>query len=100
MDRWSLPGALAELEESWPDIELTAEWQQEAELDDAKAALKRFDGWLASRDRDLIGAEVRVDGTIKVPSGGSSTWKHRPARTRRRRRLLCGGSQNWDKQVS
>ena len=69
MDRWSLPGALAELEESWPDIELTAEWQQEAELDDAKAALKRFDGWLASRDRDLIGAEVRVDGTIKVPSG-------------------------------
>ncbi|WCC79107.1 ATP-dependent DNA helicase [Cutibacterium equinum] len=69
MGRWSLPEALAELEDSWPDIELTAEWQRAAELEDAKTALKRFDGWVMSRHREFLGAEVRVDGTIEVPSG-------------------------------
>ncbi|MCP5972814.1 PD-(D/E)XK nuclease family protein, partial [Klebsiella pneumoniae] len=40
-----------------------------AELADAKAAVQRFDGWLQLRNRQLIGTEVRVDGTITVPSG-------------------------------
>lgn len=69
MDEWSLPGAIAELEAAWPSIELAAEWQRDSELDGAKAALKRFDSWLASRNRELIGTEVRIDGTIVVPSG-------------------------------
>ncbi|MCQ8210223.1 PD-(D/E)XK nuclease family protein, partial [Cutibacterium acnes subsp. acnes] len=45
------------------------EWQRSAELADAKAAVQRFDGWLQLRNRQLIGTEVRVDGTITVPSG-------------------------------
>lgn len=69
MDQWSLPEALAELEAAWPEIELSAEWQRSAELADAKAAVQRFDGWLQLRNRQLIGTEVRVDGTITVPSG-------------------------------
>jgi len=69
MDQWSLPKALAELEAAWPEIELSAEWQRSAELADAKAAVQRFDGWLQLRNRQLIGTEVRVDGTITVPSG-------------------------------
>ena len=69
MGHWSLPGALPELGESWSESDVTAEWQRNAKLADAKAAVQRFDGWLQSRHRQLIGTEVRVDGTIEVPSG-------------------------------
>lgn len=69
MDQWSLPDALADLEAAWPEIELSAEWQRSAELADAKMAVQRFDGWLQSRHRQLIGTEVQVNGTIEVPSG-------------------------------
>lgn len=52
-------GLVDQLEQAWPRLAYPARWVSQAELDSARAALRRFDAWAANPDHQrLLGVEV------------------------------------------
>lgn len=68
MADWSLPRAVADLDERWSQVEVAVPWYGQVEHEGAHQALERLDRWLAGRNRELVGTEVAVDCVVDLPA--------------------------------